>query len=125
MSASKLPNMIEIDRNRRVRVSQLAVQVIVIVATCWAVMMIAVGDWAGFAIAGSVACVYGCSLLLFLFRFDTIARALWLINAILTRCSALLCQTKGPRWNYSFFLFWHCRFWHFPGKLRGGIYTHS
>jgi F0F1-type ATP synthase assembly protein I len=97
--------MIEIDRNRRVHVSQLAVQVIVIVATCWAVMMIEVGDWAGFAIAGSVACVYGCSLLLFLFRFDTIARALWLINAILTRCSALLCQNKGPRWNYSFSYF--------------------
>ena len=70
MSASELPNMIEIERERRVRFSQLAVQVIVIVATCWAVMMIVLGDLAGFAIAGSVAGVYGLSLLLFLFRFD-------------------------------------------------------
>lgn len=125
MSASKLPNMIEIDRNRRVRVSQLAVQVIVIVATCWAVMMIEVGDWAGFAIAGSVACVYGCSLLLFLFRFDTIARALWLINAILTTLFGVIVSEQGAQVELLFFLFWHCRFWHFPGKLRGGIYTHS
>lgn len=103
MSASKLPNMIEIDRNRRVRVSQLAVQVIVIVATCWAVMMIAVGDWAGFAIAGSVACVYGCSLLLFLFRFDTIARALWLINAILTTLFGVIVSEQGAQVELLFF----------------------
>jgi signal transduction histidine kinase/ActR/RegA family two-component response regulator len=103
MSASKLPNMIEIDRNRRVRVSQLAVQVIVIVATCWAVMMIAVGDWAGFAIASSVACVYGCSLLLFLFRFDTIARALWLINAILTTLFGVIVSEQGAQVELLFF----------------------
>ena len=103
MSASKLPNLIEIDRNRRVRFSQLAVQVIVIVATCWAVMMIAVGDWAGFAIAGLVACVYGCSLLLFLFRFDTIARALWLINGILTTLFGVIVSEQGAQVELLFF----------------------
>ena len=103
MSASKLPNMIEIDRDRRVRVSQLAVQVIVIVATCWAVMMIALGDLAGFAIAGSVAAVYGCSLLLFLFRFDTIARALWLINAILTTLFGIIVSEQGTQVDLLFF----------------------
>ena len=55
MSASELPNMIKIDRERRVRVSQLAVQMIVIVATCWAMMMIVLGDFAGGAIAGAAA----------------------------------------------------------------------
>ena len=103
MSASELPNMIEIDRERRVRVSQLAVQVIVIVATCWAVMMIVLGDLAGFAIAGSVAGVYGLSLLLFLFRFDTIARAFWLINAILTTVFGIIVSEHGTQVDLLFF----------------------
>ena len=103
MSASELPNMIEIDRERRVRVSQLAVQVIVIVATCWAVMMIVLGDLAGFAIAGSVAVVYGLSLLLFLFRFDTIARAFWLINAILTTVFGIIVSEHGTQVDLLFF----------------------
>jgi len=103
MSASELPNMIEIDRERRVRVSQLAVQVIVIVAICWAVMMIALGDLAGFAIAGSVAGVYGLSLLLFLFRFDTIARAFWLINAILTTVFGIIVSEHGTQVDLLFF----------------------
>lgn len=103
MSASELPNMIEIDRERRVRVSQLAVQVIVIVATCWAVMMIVLGDLAGFAIAGSVAGVYGLSLLLFLFRFDTTARAFWLINAILTTVFGIIVSEHGTQVDLLFF----------------------
>jgi len=103
MSASELPNMIEIERERRVRVSQLAVQVIVIVATCWAVMMILLGDLAGFAIAGSVAGVYGLSLLLFLFRFDTIARAFWLINAILTTVFGIIVSEHGTQVDLLFF----------------------
>ena len=103
MSASELPNMIEIDRVRRVRVSQLAVQVIVIVASCWSVMMIALGDLAGFAIAGSVAGVYGLSLLLFLFRFDTIARAFWLINAILTTVFGIIVSEAGTQVDLLFF----------------------
>ncbi|NCW65214.1 MAG: response regulator [Rhodobacteraceae bacterium] len=103
MSASELPNMIETDRERRVRISQLAVQVIVIVATCWAVMMIVLGDMAGFAIAGSVAGVYGLSLLLFLFRFDTIARAFWLINAILTTVFGIIVSEHGTQVDLLFF----------------------
>ena len=103
MPASELPNMIEIERERRVRVSQLAVQVIVIVATCWAVMMIVLGDLAGFAIAGSVAGVYGLSLLLFLFRFDTIARAFWLINAILTTVFGIIVSEHGTQVDLLFF----------------------
>ena len=103
MSASELPNKIEIDRERRVRVSQLAVQVTVIVATCWAVIMIVLGDLAGFAIAGSVAGVYGLSLLLFLFRFDTIARAFWLINAILTTVFGIIVSEHGTQVDLLFF----------------------
>ena len=103
MSASELPNMIEIDRDRRVRVSQLAVQVIVIVATFWSIMMIAIGDWAGFAIAGSVAGVYGLSLLLFLFRFDTVARAFWLINAVLTTVFGIIVSEAGTQVDLLFF----------------------
>jgi len=103
MSASELPNIIEIDRERRVRVSQLSVQMIVIVATCWAVMMIVLGDMAGFAIAGSVAGVYGLSLLLFWFRFDTIARAFWLVNAILTMVLGIIVSEHGTQVDLLFF----------------------
>ena len=103
MSASEPPNMIEIDRERRVRFSQLAVQVIVIVATCWAVMMIMLGDLVGIAIAGSVAGVYGLSLLLFLFRLDTIARAFWLISAILTTVFGIIVSEHGMHVDLLFF----------------------
>jgi signal transduction histidine kinase/CheY-like chemotaxis protein len=103
MPVSELPNMIEIDRERRVRFSQLAVQVIVIVATCWAMMMILLGDLAGFAIAGSVAGLYGLSLLLFWFRFDTIARAFWLVNAILTMVLGIIVSEHGTQVDLLFF----------------------
>ena len=124
MSASELPNMIEIDRERRVRVSQLAVQVIVIVATCWAVMMIVLGDLAGFAIAGSVAGVYGLSLLLFLFRFDTIARAFWLINAILTTVFGIIVSEHGTQVDLLFFPILALPFLAFSWKTeRGYLYA--
>ena len=103
MPVSELPNMIEIDRERRVRFSQLAVQAIVIVATCWAMMMILLGDLAGFAIAGSVAGLYGLSLLLFWFRFDTIARAFWLVNAILTMVLGIIVSEHGTQVDLLFF----------------------
>ena len=103
MSSSELPNIIEIDRERRVRVSQLAVQVIVIVATCLAVMMTVLDDLAGFAVAGSVAGVYSLSLLLFLFRFHTIARAFWLINAILTTVFGIMVSEHGTQVDLLFF----------------------
>ena len=103
MPVSELPNMIEIDRERRVRFSQLAVQVIVIVATCWAMIMILLGDFAGFAIAGSVAGLYGLSLLLFWFRFDTIARAFWLVNAILTMVLGIIVSEHGTQVDLLFF----------------------
>ena len=103
MPVSELPNMIEIDRERRVRFSQLAVQVIVIVATCWAMIMILLGDFAGFAIAGSVAGLYGLSLLLFWFRFDTIARAFWLVNAILTMVLGIIVSEHGIQVDLLFF----------------------
>ncbi|MFZ8880019.1 MAG: ATP-binding protein [Paracoccaceae bacterium] len=95
--------MIEIDRERRVRFSQLAVQAIVIVATCWAMIMILLGDFAGFAIAGSVAGLYGLSLLLFWFRFDTIARAFWLVNAILTMVLGIIVSEHGTQVDLLFF----------------------
>jgi len=103
MPVSELPNMIEIDRERRVRFSQLAVQVIVIVATCWAMIMILLGDFAGFAIAGSVAGLYGLSLLLFWFRFDTIARAFWLVNTILTMVLGIIVSEHGIQVDLLFF----------------------
>ena len=103
MPVSELPNMIEIDRERRVRFSQLAVQAIVIVATCWAMIMILLGDFAGFAIAGSVAGLYGLSLLLFWFRFDTIARAFWLVNAILTMVLGIIVSEHGTQVDLLFF----------------------
>jgi len=103
MPVSELPNMIEIDRERRVRFSQLAVQVIVIVATCWAMIMILLGDFAGFAIAGSVAGLYGLSLLFFWFRFDTIARAFWLVNAILTMVLGIIVSEHGTQVDLLFF----------------------
>jgi len=103
MPVSELPNMIEIDRERRVRFSQLAVQAIVIVATCWAMIMILLGDFAGFAIAGSVAGLYGLSLLLFWFRFDTIARAFWLVNAILTMVLGIIVSEHGIQVDLLFF----------------------
>jgi len=86
-----------------VRFSQLAVQVIVIVATCWAMIMILLGDLAGFAIAGSVAGLYGLSLLLFWFRFDTIARAFWLVNAILTMVVGIIVSEHGIQVDLLFF----------------------
>ncbi|MGA0963921.1 MAG: ATP-binding protein [Paracoccaceae bacterium] len=95
--------MIEIDRERRVRFSQLAVQAIVIVTTCWAMIMILLGDFAGFAIAGSVAGLYGLSLLLFWFRFDTIARAFWLVNAILTMVLGIIVSEHGTQVDLLFF----------------------
>ena len=103
MPVSELPSMIEIDRERRVRFSQLAVQAIVIVATCWAMIMILLGDFAGFAIAGSVAGLYGLSLLLFWFRFDTIARAFWLVNAILTMVLGIIVSEHGTQVDLLFF----------------------
>jgi len=103
MPVSELPNMIEIDRERRVRFSQLAVQAIVIVTTCWAMIMILLGDFAGFAIAGSVAGLYGLSLLLFWFRFDTIARAFWLVNAILTMVLGIIVSEHGTQVDLLFF----------------------
>jgi len=103
MPVSELPNMIEIDRERRVRFSQLAVQAIVIVATCWAMIMILLGDFAGFAIAGSVAGLYGLSLLFFWFRFDTIARAFWLVNAILTMVLGIIVSEHGTQVDLLFF----------------------
>jgi len=61
------------------------------------------GDFAGFAIAGSVAGLYGLSLLLFWFRFDTIARAFWLVNAILTMVLGIIVSEHGTQVDLLFF----------------------
>ena len=65
---------------RRIRVSQLAVYVIVIAASIWAMILLLAGDLGGTIISATVTAAYGLCLFLFFKQKQTPARLLWLLN---------------------------------------------
>ena len=68
---------------RRIRVSQLAVYVIVIAASIWAMILLLAGDLVGTIISATVTAAYGLCLFLFFKQKQTPARLLWLLNGFL------------------------------------------
>lgn len=76
----------EFDRDRelvrRIRVSQLAVYVIVIAASIWATVLLIAGDVGGTIISVTVTLAYSICILLFYFEWQTLARVIWLSNGL-------------------------------------------
>lgn len=68
---------------RRIRVSQLAVYVIVVAASLWAGVLMVSGDIGGTIIAASVAAAYSACLTFFFFDLQKLARVVWLANGTL------------------------------------------
>ena len=72
------------DLQRRIRISYLAVWLIVIVASLWAVVFLIIADYPSMIIASGVALAYAACLLFFKFRMEKLARSVWLASAIVT-----------------------------------------
>lgn len=72
------------DLQRRIRISYLAVWVIVIIASLWAIVFLVVDDGPSLRIAGGVAFAYAACLLFFKFKLEKLARSVWLASAIVT-----------------------------------------
>lgn len=74
----------DFDLERRIRVSRLAVIVIVCLASSWTLAFLIIWDLSGVLICGSVSAVYAANLLLFRLNFQFVARSMWLLSAIIT-----------------------------------------
>jgi signal transduction histidine kinase/CheY-like chemotaxis protein len=74
----------DFDLQRRIRVSRLAVIVIVCLASAWTLAFLLIWDLSGVLICGSVGAVYAANLVLFHLNFQFTARAMWLLSAIIT-----------------------------------------
>ena len=72
---------LDLDLQRRIRISHLAVRVIVCLASAWLVIFLALGEAIGAYISGSVALVYFGCLMLFQTGFQRLARSVWLFSA--------------------------------------------
>lgn len=81
---------LDLDLQRRIRISHLAVRVIVCLASAWLVIFLALGEAIGAYISGSVALVYFGCLILFQTGFQRLARSVWLFSASLSTFVGLI-----------------------------------
>ena len=81
---------LDLDLQRRIRISHLAVRVIVCLASAWLVIFLALGEAIGAYISGSVALVYFGCLMLFQTGFQRLARSVWLFSASLSTFVGLI-----------------------------------
>ena len=81
---------LDLDLHRRIRISHLAVRVIVCLASAWLVIFLALGEAIGAYISGSVALVYFGCLILFQTGFQRLARSVWLFSASLSTFVGLI-----------------------------------
>ena len=81
---------LDLDLQRRIRISHLAVRVIVCLASAWLVIFLALGEALGAYISGSVALVYFGCLMLFQTGFQRLARSVWLFSASLSTFVGLI-----------------------------------
>ena len=80
---------------RRIRVSQLSVYVIVIAASLWSIFFIIVGDVAGAVISGIATFAYAICLIFFLSKYQTLARVIWLCNGLTALSAGCLVAQPG------------------------------
>ena len=75
---------------RRIRMSHLAVLVILGLASAWLVVLLILGDKLAVLIAGSVVCIYIVNLMLFQTGLQRLARSIWLFGASLSTFGGLV-----------------------------------
>lgn len=73
-----------LDLQRRLRVSLLAVYVIIVAAGLWALILLALGEMAAFTICAVVTAAYAMTLVLFKWNLHKLARVTWLTNGTIT-----------------------------------------
>ena len=73
-----------LDLQRRLRVSLLAVYVIIVAASLWALILLALGEMAAFTICAVVTAAYAMTLVLFKWNLHKLARVTWLTNGTIT-----------------------------------------
>ena len=73
-----------LDLQRRLRVSLLAVYVIIVAASLWALILLALGEMAAFTICALVTAAYAMTLVLFKWNLHKLARVTWLTNGTIT-----------------------------------------
>ena len=73
-----------LDLQRRLRVSLLAVYVIIVAAGLWALILLALGEMAAFTICALVTAAYAMTLVLFKWNLHKLARVTWLTNGTIT-----------------------------------------
>ncbi len=73
-----------LDMQRRLRVSLLAVYVVIVAAGVWALILLILGEMAGFIICAVVTTTYALTLALFKWNFNKLARSTWLANGTIT-----------------------------------------
>ena len=72
------------DLQRRLRVSLLAVYVIIVAASIWAIILLALDEMEGFIISAVVTATYAMTLALFKWNMHKLARVTWLANGTIT-----------------------------------------
>ena len=81
---------LDLDLQRRIRMSHLAVLVILCLASAWLAVLLILGDKLGALIAGSVVFIYIGNLLLFQTGLQRLARSIWLFGASLSTFGGLV-----------------------------------
>ena len=81
---------LDLDLQRRIRVSYLAVLVILCLASAWLAVLLILGDKLGALIAGSVVFIYIGNLTLFQTGLQRLARSIWLFGASLSTFGGLV-----------------------------------
>lgn len=95
MSVEQNLENLDLDLQRRIRISHLAVLVILCLASAWLIIFLALGEAIGAYISGSVALVYFGCLMLFQTGFQRLARSVWLFSASLSTFAGLIFGHPG------------------------------
>ncbi|XAT59369.1 response regulator [Rhodobacteraceae bacterium Araon29] len=95
MSAEQNLENLDLDLQRRIRISHLAVLVIVCLASAWTIIFLMLGEAMGAYISGSVALVYFGCLMLFQTGLQRLARSVWLFSASLSTFAGLVFGHPG------------------------------
>ena len=95
MSVEQNLENLDLDLQRRIRISHLAVLVILCLASAWLIIFLALGEAVGAYISGSVALVYFGCLMLFQTGFQRLARSVWLFSASLSTFAGLIFGHPG------------------------------
>ena len=86
---------LDLDLQRRIRISHLAVMVIVCLASAWLMIFLILDEAIGAYISGSVALVYFGCLMLFQTGLQRLARSIWLFSANLSTFIGLVFGHPG------------------------------